>query len=241
MQTYYLKVNGINQNKMKIQYNIIEIKPKVFAVVVPDRNHRAMLFMRVLEFYESPNPKFRGKAFGIWDYIEWYSRKHQDNFSYAADWVGFNFPLKVAQKCYDNKMYMYYSPYDATMCNILDEIRETINLKYGSKSKAYIIGVADTVSSTFQHELCHAYYHIDKKYKKEMDTITGSIKPKMYKQMCKNLTDMGYTEQVFYDEVQAYTCIDSDYYEFNHKIAGRELVKLTKQYKVIYEKYINKK
>ena len=228
---------------MKIQYNIKEIKPKVFAVIVPDRYHRAMLFMRVQEFYESPNPKFRGKAFEIWDYIEWYSRKHSDNFSYAADWVGFNFPLKVAEKCYDKigGRYAYYTPYDATMGNILDQIRETVNLKYGPKTKAYVIGVENTSSATFHHELCHAYYHIDNNYKKEVDIITESIEPKIYTRMCKNLEDMGYTEQVFYDEIQAYTCMDSDYFEFNNKIPGAKLEKLSKKYKNIYEKYINQK
>ena len=97
------------------------------------------------------------------------------------------------------------------------------------------------VSTTFQHELCHAYYHINKKYKKEVDTITKEMDPKIYKKMCKNLTDMGYTEQVFNDEIQAYTCIDSDYFEFNFKIPGTKLEKLSKKYKIIYEKYINKK
>jgi hypothetical protein len=46
---------------------------------------------------------------------------------------------------------------------------------------------------------------------------------------------------VFYDEVQAYTCIDSDYFEFNFKIPETKLEKLSKKYKVIYEKYINQK
>jgi hypothetical protein len=59
--------------------------------------------------------------------------------------------------------------------------------------------------------------------------------------MCKNLEDMGYTEQVFNDEIQAYTCIDSDYFEFNFKIPGPKLEKLTKKYKEVYEKYINQK
>jgi hypothetical protein len=220
---------------MKIQYTIQEIKPKVFAVIVPDRYHRAMLFMRVQEFYESPNKDFRGKKnFNIWEYIEWYSRKHSDSFTYAADWVGFNFPLETALKCYDTLEDMY-TPYDELMYKIVWDIYE-MNKESG---KAYIIGVADLVSSTFQHELCHAYYHINKKYKKEVDAITKEIDPKTYKRMCKNLEDMGYTKKVFNDEIQAYTCIDSDYFEFNFKIPGSKLNKLTKKYKVIYEKYIN--
>jgi hypothetical protein len=227
---------------MKIQYTIQEIKPKVFAVIVPDRYHRAMLFMRVQEYYESPNPKFRGKSFEIWDYIEWYSRKHGDSFTYASDWVGFNFPLNIAVKCYDKAVgNTHYTPYDITMFKILDQIKEKVNLKYGAKSKAYIIGVSDLTSTTFQHELCHAYYHINKKYKKEVDAITKDIDPKIYKRMCKNLEDMGYTKKVFNDEIQAYTCIDSDYFEFNFKISETKLEKLSNKYKVVYEKYINQK
>jgi hypothetical protein len=222
---------------MKIQYSIKEIKPKVFAVIVPDRYHRAMLFMRVQEYYESPNPKFRGKKnFNMWEYIEWYSRKHADSFTYASDWVGFNFPLEVALNCYDTLEDMY-TPYDEIMSKIVWDIYE-MNKDSG---KAYIIGVADLTSTTFQHELCHAYYHINKKYKKEMDAITKEIDPKIYKRMCKNLVNMGYTKKVFNDEVQAYTCMDSDYFEFNNKIPLSKLNKLSKKYKVVYEKYINQK
>ena len=221
---------------MKIQYSIKEIKPKVFAVIVPDRYHRAMLFMRVQEYYESPNPKFRGKSFGIWDYVEWYSRNNGDRFNYASDWVGFNFPLEVALNCYDT-LNDAYTPYDEIMYKITWDIYE-MNKDSG---KAYIIGVADLTSTTFQHELCHAYYHINKKYKKEMDAITKEIDPKIYKRMCKNLVNMGYTKKVFNDEVQAYTCMDSDYFEFNNKIPLSKLNKLSKKYKVVYEKYINKK
>jgi len=109
---------------MKIQYSIKEIKPKVFAVIVPDRYHRAMLFMRVQEYYESPNPKFRGKKnFNMWEYIEWYSRKHADSFTYASDWVGFNFPLEVALNCYDTLEDMY-TPYDEIMSKIVWDIYE---------------------------------------------------------------------------------------------------------------------
>jgi hypothetical protein len=235
---------------MKIKYEIKEIHPKVFAVLVPDRYHRAMLFMRAQEFYESPNPEFRGKTFCIFDYMEWYSRTHHNNFSYAADWTGFNFPFKVVESLYDKMLtkYVYYTSYDVVMMDIIDEVRQALNLKYGpkdkngvSKAKAYIIGVSDLSSSTFDHEMCHAFYHIYPKYKKDMDAITETMDPKIYKQMCKNLTDMGYTEQVFNDEIQAYTCIDSDYFEFNFKIAQTKLEKLSKKYKEVYEKYINQK
>jgi len=99
---------------MKIEYKIEEVRPNVFAVIVKDHYHRAMLFCRVQEYYESPNPQFRGKNFSIWDYIEWYSREHRDVFTYTYDWGGFNIPLKTAYDCYE-KLREHESPYDTEM------------------------------------------------------------------------------------------------------------------------------
>ena len=206
---------------MKKNYEIKEIHENVFAVVVPDRYYRAMLFLRVQEFYESPNAQFRGKPFSIWKYMEWYSKQKQNSFSYPSDWTGFNFPLSVALKCYSYVRTSSESPYDEDMREILEHIEFTVNQR--KNKRAYVIGVSGLESSTFHHEMCHAFYHIYPKYKKEVDAITESMKPVHYKKMCKNLKDMGYTEKVFKDEVQAYTCVDSDYYEFNHGVPAKPL------------------
>jgi hypothetical protein len=72
-----------------MKYEIKEVKDRVFAVIIPNHYDRAMTFCRVQEFYESPNPDFRGKHFNIWDFIEWYSKEHKDAFTYAFDWGGF--------------------------------------------------------------------------------------------------------------------------------------------------------
>jgi len=43
-----------------INYKIEKVKPKIFAVIIEDSYDRAMTFLRIQEFYESPNPAFRG-------------------------------------------------------------------------------------------------------------------------------------------------------------------------------------
>jgi len=119
---------------MKVEYTIKEVKPKIYAVILPDDYHRPMLFCRVQEYYESPNPKFRGKSFDIWDYIEWYSRNHHDAFTYAFDWGGFNIPLEVAYNCYDT-LKDGYTPYDELYATnplykeMADEITQMIPTK----------------------------------------------------------------------------------------------------------------
>ena len=103
-----------------MKYKIKEIRPNIFAVVVKDDYERAMLFCRVQEFYESPRSSFRDKKFSIWDYFKWYSKENFGSFSYPNDFVGFNFPLVVAKKCYE--MNELETPYDIEMKKIVDDL-----------------------------------------------------------------------------------------------------------------------
>ena len=105
---------------MVIKYKIKEVKPNVFAVIVKDNYDRAMLFCRAQEYYESPNKKFRGKDFSIWDYMKWYSSEYGRGFSYGVDWGGFNIPFDTMWKCY-NECEME-TPYDEVMWEILVNI-----------------------------------------------------------------------------------------------------------------------
>ena len=181
---------------MKINYKIKEVKPNVFAVIVKDKYDRAMLFCRAQEYYESPSQKFRGKNFSIWSYMKWYHEQNEWGFSYGADWSGFNIPLRTIRDCY-NKLTRPESPYDKVMDQILAK------LKHESKD-AYVIGAEDTNGDTFKHEVCHALYHTNKNYKKQMDAYTHGLPKKYYNTFKDNVLKMGYAQKVVDDEIQAY-------------------------------------
>jgi len=222
---------------MKIDYKIEEVKPNVFAVVVPDGYHRAMLFCRVQEFYESPNEDFRGKNFGIWDYIEWYSREHNNAFTYTSDWSGFNIPLKTAWDCYE-KLREHESPYDKQMESII----RTIELRmFHKKSRrnwnAYIIGAANTEGNTFQHEICHGLYATNKEYKQLVDEITLTIPTNDYLTFKNNLIEMGYTDKVIDDEIQAYLSFGHDYKSFTKGVSQKVCNELNKQYINVFNNF----
>jgi hypothetical protein len=180
---------------MQIKYQIKEVKPNIFAVIVKDKYNRAMLFCRVQEYYESPSPKFRGKQFSIWDYMKWYDTKNGYGFSYGADWSGFNIPIWVAKECYYN-LNKLETPYDKVMDGIIQELNSYYN--------GYMIGAGNTTDETFQHEVCHALYHTDKNYKKQMDNLTEGLPKKYYDVFKNNLFKMGYASKVVKDEIQAY-------------------------------------
>ena len=223
---------------MKIDYSIEEVRPNVFAVIVKDHYHRAMLFCRVQEFYESPNPQFRGKNFSIWDYIEWYSREHRDVFTYTFDWGGFNIPLKTAWNCYE-KLREYESPYD----EVMDKIVRTIEMKMFNKKNtrnwnAYIIGADSTESDTFEHEICHGLYATNKEYKLLVDEITETISTKDYLTFKNNLIKMGYTDGVIDDEIQAYLSTNYEYTKFSKGVSKKTLKQLSKEYQKVFNKYL---
>lgn len=189
---------------MAIKYKIKEVKPNVFAVIVKDSYDRAMLFCRAQEYYESPNKKVRGKDFSIWDYMKWYSKEYGRGFSYGVDWSGFNIPFDIIWKCY-NECEME-TPYDETMWEIL----VTIGNKCEPNKKVYVIGAGDTNGWTFQHEVCHGLWYTNSQYKKEAKSVLNTIDKNDYSIFKQNLLDMGYTDSVIDDEIQAYLCFGHD-------------------------------
>jgi hypothetical protein len=180
---------------MKVKYQIKEVKPSIFAVVIKDKYDRAMTFCRAQEYYESPSPKFRGKQFSIWDYMKWYNERYGRGFSYGDDWSGFNIPIKVIRECY-NGLNKYESPYDKIMGNIIHQL--------AVYHEGYLIGCGDTKGDTFKHEVCHGLYYTDKEYKKRMDALTKGLPKKYYDTFKKNILEMGYAAKVVDDEIQAY-------------------------------------
>jgi hypothetical protein len=221
---------------MKIDYKIEEVRPNIFAVIVKDHYHRAMLFCRVQEFYESPNPQFRGKNFSIWDYIEWYSREHGDVFTYTFDWGGFNIPLNVAESCYSKLLKKgEFTPYDLEMNYIVKTIRGMVG-----NGKSYIIGAPTTEDETFEHEVCHGLYATNKEYKALVDEITETIEWQDYLKFEGNLLDMGYTAAVIPDEIQAYLSTNYEYSKFSKGVSKKKCERFHKQYKKVFEQYESK-
>ena len=216
---------------MNIDYKITEVKPNVFAVIIPNQYDRAMTFCRVQEFYESPNSDFRGKHFSMWDYMKWYSQEYARGFSYGSDWSGFNIPFDVLEACYRN-IKNFETPYDAIMYKIYWQIQ---TMK--GDGNAYVIGAENTKGDTFQHEICHGLYSTNKQYKQMVDEVTETIEWQDYLKFEKNLLDMGYTTGVIPDEIQAYLAFGHDYQKFNKGVDKRICKNLNKEYIKVFSNF----
>jgi hypothetical protein len=193
---------------MYINLKIKQIVPNVFAVIVPNNKHRAMLFLRVQEYYESPNPKFKRNTFDVEEYLKWYSKSKYSSKksvdSYIRDWNGFNIPYDIAKECYMNlKDYPeLMTPYDLYFYDILNYIHEN-----KPRGKAYIIGTDNLSSKTTMHELHHALYYMDNEYRTNVHKFFKKIPRKTLMELKRILMDVGYEENVLYDELMTYLLV----------------------------------
>ncbi len=218
---------------IKIDYKIEQVKTKVFAVIIEDRYDRAMTFLRVQEFYECPNPLFRGNIhFSFTEYMKWYSKEYGKGFTYGVDWSGFNVPLEVAYACYDT-LRDRYTDYDDVMESIVHQIYE-LN---GDDCDGYMIGAGSTEGDTFQHEICHGLYATNKEYKELVDEVTETIEWQDYLKFEGNLLDMGYTAAVIPDEIQAYLAFGHDYKPFTKGVSKKVCKELHKQYINVFNNF----
>lgn len=222
---------GIIRHIMKIEYTLKEVKPNIFAIIVPDDYDRAMLFCRVQEFYESDNRLYKDQDFDIWDFMRWYSGENNGMFTYTRDWTGFNLPFNTALNCIIG--IKDRNPYDIVMQEIIDKILLTEN-----PADAYIIGVKSDNGQTFKHELCHALYYTNKEYKKIADNLLTKIPIGSYSFMLLNLLKLGYDGSVLDDEIQAYVMTNYKAKYFSKGVDMNILNDLHKQYKEQLNKFL---
>ena len=174
-------------------------------------------FIRFQEYYESPNPEFKGKIFTLGMVRQWYSIKYGAD-TYHHDWTGFNFPSKVL------------IPFKQGLFDPLTtEETELLNLFKYRNDHFYIIGAQNV--ETLRHELSHALYDSNIKYKTEINKYINKNKKQLEKAK-KYILEKGYDQEVINDELQAYIT-DKDDQGIIHLINP----KIISGINFIYEKY----
>ena len=172
---------------------------------------------RFQEYYESPNPEFKGKIFTLGMVRQWYSIKYGAD-TYHHDWTGFNFPSKVL------------IPFKQGLFDPLTtEETELLNLFKYRNDHFYIMGAQNV--ETLSHELSHALYDSNIKYKTEINKYINKNKKQLEKAK-KYILEKGYDQEVINDELQAYIT-DKDDQGIIHLINP----KIISGINFIYEKY----
>jgi len=206
---------------MKYKLEQYPNEENIYVVTTDNQYDLAMLFMRAQEYYESPFKQIKGKEFTILKAMELYSKKFGDGaFTYARDWAGFNVPGDVLLKMYGTG-YKYsiedHNEYDRHMEDIVTKINST---------NFYLIGAVKKDASTIEHELCHAKYALDKKYKKKVKDILKKLPDKIKNKIKNYLLSIGYCKGTLEDELQAFISCDYYYLIENIKFSKKDEKKL---------------
>lgn len=167
---------------------------QILHIQFPNQYLLTSTMMRVQEFYESPNPKFRGKYFTHEQYMDWYAQTNKGSMSYFTDWSGFNIPGETFIKWWKDKR-----------VQLSAKEQKLVNLVFSNANIAepfYLIATyKGGKSSILDHEVMHALYYLNPDYKKAVNKLLANYNLKSF---YKVLASYGYTEKVFKDEAQAY-------------------------------------
>jgi hypothetical protein len=154
-----------------------------------------LTFMRFQEYYESDNPKFRNNIFTVGQLRHWYSETYGAN-NYHSTWIGFNFPSRVLIPFKEG----LFDPLTPEENRLLELLRYR-------KDEFYIIGAQN--NSVLRHELAHALYSSNVKYKIEIDNFLYKHRSKLNKTN-QYILSKGYCKDVLNDEIQAYITDNDD-------------------------------
>jgi hypothetical protein len=152
-------------------------------------------FIRFQEFYESPSKKYRNKIFTLGDIKNYYSLQYGADL-YSDLWIGFNFPSSVLVP-FKQGLFDPLTPQEKELLSLL---------KYRNDN-FYLIGAQN--NSTLRHELSHAMYGYDKRYRIEIDSFIKTHN-KDFSKVSKYIIKKGYDKSVLNDELQAYITDNDD-------------------------------
>lgn len=185
-----------------------EILPKIHLLEFRNQKDAAKTMLRFQEHYESP--QFAGKIFTLNEYKKWYIQnspngKATGKFTYYSDWNGYNFPDKTVKSFRDGK----FHPLTRRELRVLNALRE-------ATGKFYVIGTHALAPKALEHEIAHALFYTNPKYKKRVLEVLA-------KNPCtkirKKLIEIGYADKVLDDELQAYCVNGSKHFDLPVKVA----------------------
>jgi hypothetical protein len=183
---------------------MLQIKKQIFNSVLisaDSKRELAETMMRFQEYYESPF--WQGKIFTRGQFLNWYSKKYGGN-TYHRDWSGFNFPSYILE------------PFKKGLFDPLTKNeKEILNFFKYRDDKFYIIGANN--ESVLKHELCHALYYTNESYRSNIDKLLNNNKDKI-KPASLHLLKLGYSKNVLFDEIQAYTLDGDGFIPINENI-----------------------
>lgn len=166
----------------------------IYHLSFKDRYTLAATFLRFQEHYESP--RFHGKIFSWEEFMDWYAAKHGE-FSYLADWSGFNIPHWVLEPFARGD----FDPLTRKEIALLAAF-ERIPPPF------YVIGThGGKRSDALLHECVHGLFTVFPEY---ASAVRAGLRRLPVARLRRRIRAMGYAAHVVEDEINAYVLTGLD-------------------------------
>lgn len=202
----------------------------IYHFLCNNQKEMTLAFFRMQEFYESPNENLRGKIFSCATFLNEQTEKN-GKIEYFHKWRGFNIPGNVV--CDFFREFPEISSREQEIRALLKDVLDysansgkcyTGKIKYDSNF--YVIASLKGDKDTFNHEICHALYFLDKNFREKIGAIPDK---KMREKLGKKLVKYGYPDdkKILLDEICAYLATDkkSELVEIFKEVPDRKLFK----------------
>ncbi len=211
-------------------FRLQEIRPQVFHLQFYSRRELGMTFLRYTEFYESKFDHIRGQKFTLVEQMAAYTKDSgKDDWTYTTDWSGYNIPTSVIHEVRTLGI-RDHNHYDSLM----DAVFELIQAQTLGKP-SYLIGTSTSAEvSTLDHELTHALWYLNQKYRDSVIIAMGDHLDAM-SLLTDKLVEAGYPDKVIWDEINAYltTGLHDSFWEVDRELLlplQRDLQRLHSEY-----------
>ena len=190
------KMRAAMKPQENIQNNLFtvrQLQPGIFYLLFNDRIDLSKTMIRFQEHFESP--QFKDQVFSRKEFEAWYRQKNNGKFDYYDFWGdGFNIPSHILETFYRGE----FKNLTRSEKLILDQFKNRRHTKY------YIIATAkNSETKTFDHEIAHALYYLNPKYREEVESVLREIDITPVEKFLKEFYG-DYHDSVLRDEAHAW-------------------------------------
>jgi hypothetical protein len=184
----------------KLPFQLLKPEKGIYHIVYPNQRDLAHSMMRLQEYYEGASDDVRGHYLSLEEFLHHFTDE-DGKFEYTSIWSGFNVPGHIVEQWWGEvRAHGELTEREKKLKRLLQT-----NLRRDKPHRWYLIATAGDINSdTVLHEVAHGLFYLNETYRASCTKLIDSIPKSNRKRIGKALIDMGYTEIVVPDEIQAY-------------------------------------
>lgn len=230
--------------------NIFKLTSNIIAAEFETQKEMMLTVARPAEYYESIDERLHNQAVSWSEFLNVFMTD-AGVIEYFSSWSGFNLPgeklLEWYTLCRDastREITFFNSVLARCAYNVVQDDHhryiDGLKVRY---APFYVVAFCAGDEETIKHEIAHALFYLDPKYKQAMLKLNKALPAELAAALTTAFNLMGYRESVHQDEMQAYLIGASHPDEIFDKLTTltnvdiKQLEQITRKYQKLFNVY----